>query len=356
MQLPSGLRIAGVRGITLGRVGALGQAIPIGSARELLSVAEWVRYFIDALVIIPAAKHLPLKIALAAADIVGWLGVLTPGEASRTARAEMTAGTGASGWAARRLAAQRLAAGRRRLVYRWRIAVGREHPEDWTVIESGTEQVRALQAAGTPFIFATGHFTSGVGRLFRDALVPERVTVASERPFRFSPFDLRRRARSPQERTPERLIEIESHWMRNYDWSSAPRTNAQRSMLDTLSKPGGLVSIYVDAPWSKPDAYRRPFAGHASRAFALGAARTARLAQCPIVPGIVTLGESSRTVYIECGPLITPPQEDDATSDTATLDQVVDWLELAVARHPVQYQESGSERRWDANTDAWVAR
>lgn len=337
------------------RIGALAHAVPIGSLEELLSVAEWVRYFLDALLIIPAAKRLPLPVALAAADAVGWLGALTPGHASRTVRAEMTASTGATGWAAMRLTAQRLAAGRRRLVYRWRIAEGRERPEDWTVIETGSEQVRALQAAGTPFIFATAHFTSGVGRLFRDALLPERVTVASERPFRLSPFDLRRRARSPQDRAPKKRIEIESHWMRGYDWTNAPRTSAQRSMLETLSRPGGLVSIYVDAPWAKPDAYVRPFAGYASRSFALGAARTARLAQCPIVPGIVTLGESPRTVYIECGPLIAPPPADAAASDRDTLDQLLDWLELAVARHPIQYQESGSERRWDAEAGAWVA-
>lgn len=354
MQFPSRTPFNLVATIAQQKRDVATRAFPIGSARELLSVAEWLRYFIDAGIVIPAAKRLPLRVALAAADATGWLGLLTPGNASRETRAEITASTGAVGWPALKLAARRLAAGRRRLVYRWRIAEGLENAADWTVIETGTEQVRALQAEGTSFILATGHFTSGVGRLFRDALVPERVTVASEQPFRFSPYDLRRRARSPQDRAPRERIEIESHWLRNYDWARAKPTNAQGAMLETLASPGGIVSIYVDAPWAKPNSYVRPFAGFRARSFALGAARTARLAQCPIVPGIVTLGDAPRTVHIECGPLIMPPGVEDTAADRHTIDQVLDWLELAVARHPVQYADSGAERHWDAAAGAWV--
>lgn len=331
----------------------------IGTLRELLNVLEWFRYFYELLVLRPAAWYLPLPTSLLLADLAGWIDAVVPTEAARSARREMAVAVGASGWSAFVLGARRIAVERRSLVYKWRIEAGRERLSDWTILETGGDALRQLVADGTSFIVARGHFIGARSSFFRGVLFPEWVSVRAARGgWRLSPFDLRRRlARRRRPQANRQTVDVPDRWWHGYDWNRASaRTNSQEEMLRALSVPGSVVSIYSDAYWEKAGAYRRPFAGDGDRGFALGTARTARLAQCPVIPCVVALGLQPRTLHVEYGPVILPGAAGDSSADIEVTDRVLAWLERGVGRYPAQYPRSGIDRTWDASSETWIAR
>jgi lauroyl/myristoyl acyltransferase len=124
---------------------------------------------------------------------------------------------------------------------------------------------------------------------------------------------------------------------RNWAEVGERRPEVQNAMLAKLAEPGGVGLVLCDAYWEKPNAYRRPFAGMLIRGFARGAARLARLAQCPIVPFVAVLGRNRYSVRIEWGEPIEPVAQDVRGGDEAVLDVLLDWLERAVGRYPTQY-------------------
>jgi lauroyl/myristoyl acyltransferase len=127
-------------------------------------------------------------------------------------------------------------------------------------------------------------------------------------------------------------------------------------MLAKLAQPGGVVRIAIDALWEKPNAYRRPFAGLQERGFALGAARVARLAQCPLV-FFQTTFQDDGSVLVERGDPMEPPPVDDRASDIAVTDRLLNELERWVARYPTQYLHPiGHDRCWNAETSRWETR
>jgi hypothetical protein len=126
-------------------------------------------------------------------------------------------------------------------------------------------------------------------------------------------------------------------------------------MLTRLTTPGSSVQILSDAIWEKPTAYRRAYAGTASRGVALGTARISRLAQVPIVPMALAWGDKPRTVVLCAGDLIEPPAMADKPADITTINKVLDFHERFVGRFPEQYDSPvGFERHWDPATQRWV--
>ena len=127
----------------------------------------------------------------------------------------------------------------------------------------------------------------------------------------------------------------------------------QDAALMLLAQPGSWMTILIDPWWEKPNAYRRSFAGLADRGFALGAARIARLAQCPIVLYVPAFRDDG-SVVIEWSDPLEPPPLDDKPSDVRVMDVLIDMLERYVARYPTQYfHPLGFERAWNVETQRW---
>lgn len=340
----------------------------IGSLRENLRIFEWGRYFADGLMVIPAAAILPPRLALAVADLVGFVDAVVPSPASRMARKETGAATGAVGLAAFRGACRRLAGPRRDLVYLRRMRSRRESLAGWTLVQSNPDPVRRLVASKQPFVLAGGHFASAPS-YFRHQVLPADLAFMSARlpRWKLSPGDLRRRLalklddglrwRFLREPGPsDHSIAVPDLWERGANWAEAPARmpTVQEAALTKLACPGGIVAILVDTYWDKPTAHCRPFAGTAERGFAVGAARIARLAQCPLVPFVAAFGETPRSAVIDWGCPILPSPKWDAAGDPQVIDQALDFIERGVARYPNQYAGMiGYERRWDSTTETW---
>ncbi len=345
----------------------------IGRPRELLRVFGWLRFLADRFVIVPAARTLPLGAALWLAGAAGWLDATIPSGMSRAARREIEVCTGATGMRRLRLVARRLAGTRRDLVYHVRMNSGRERPERWTLIQENGGPISGLLSSGRPFVIASGHFLSSASTLRYKALPQANRPVSGELPrWMLSPLELRRRltsqsakgARHGFYRTTETADELAERaaivpdlWAEPRNWAEAPARipSVQDAALARLREPGATVSIYPDVHWDKPNAYHRPFAGVSDRRFAIGAARIARLASCPIVPYVAVHGPGPRTVTITWGEPIEAGDPDDKSSDIRVMDRIIDFIERQVALHPCEYLLGiGHERRWDPASERWI--
>jgi hypothetical protein len=267
----------------------------------------------------------------------------------------------------------RLAWTRRDLVWRQRFRRRRDHIDGWRFTEHNAGPVRELIAAGTSFIAAGGHFTMAATDL-RDGLLPPGSAVMGAVPrFSWSAGGLRRRLdshmdegaregvsglQSDGKNLPALTIEMPDIWAPDVDWAALPPSpNLQDAVLAELANPGAVTQILIDAYWEKPGAYRRPFAGHADRGFALGAARLARLAQCPLVPFVAVLGREPRTVIYDWGEPTWPGPRDARSGDSALIDRALDFIEGGIARYPTQYLHPiGHARAWSHSERAWLAR
>jgi lauroyl/myristoyl acyltransferase len=323
--------------------------------RSRLSPAAWARYIYELCVLVPAARLLPRAWALALADASGYLQASLPNAGATAARCEVRAATGLAGIALWRATAARLAGPRRDIVLLRRLRALREHPRDWPLREVHGEGVHALAAAGKPFIIAAGHFYyaadlvipvvlfPGIGGRGVKGAIPERrldPEVLHERLLNRSLLGLRSRLVGD---THERFV------------PEVGRGSVMQAVQRVLAQPGGATRILIDAVWTKAG-YDRPFAGTASRRFALGAARIARRAQCPIIFEMAVF-EPDGGVRVEWGPYIDPPAPDDEAADVGVMDQLIDHLEACVARYPLQYlHPMGCDRRWDPASGRWQPR
>lgn len=344
----------------------------IGPGLDALNVVEWARYASDVLVLMPAAALLPLRWGLALAHALGVVEALSPLRAARSTRAEVAALGVRGRWRQFQATAARLAFPRKDFFYLARFARGRDELADWRIEEVGGESLHRMLAEGRSVVLATGHF-SLAGSTLRRVVLPRRSMslVGEPVPWQLSPFRLRLRlatgvrvrARARALRTLPPAVGasprqyVPDMWTRGRDPDAQPARSPhiQETMLAHLAEPGALLVVAVDAVWPKPGALRHPFAGRAEQQFAVGGARVARLAQCPVVPYVITLGGAPRTVRVEFGPAIEPALPDDEAADARLTRQLLEWIEVQVGRYPEQYLALiGVERRWDAAAERWV--
>jgi hypothetical protein len=335
----------------------------ISRRQQSPNIAEWGRYLTDRFLLLPAANHLPLIAALTIATSAGFIDLLLPTTASRVARLEIAASTGLHGWLGLWAAGERLAMARRDLVYEQRMAAGRDGLAAWTLTETNSDGVQDLLAAHQPFLLATAHFPHAATYLAYRRIPSSTLPIRGGPPARSpSPraqrreleWRLQRDAREGLlDRHPAPVAEVPD----GYFWGS-PRGEGAASavwqVLATLTEPGAVGMSHVDAYWEQPSAYRRPFAGMRERGFGRGIAAIARLAQCPVVPFVAVFGPQPQSAHIEWGEPIAPPRVGDRKAEQQVLDTVIDWLEQAVGRYPVQYAHPlGVDRQWDAVRQRW---
>jgi hypothetical protein len=304
--------------------------------------------------------------------MIGRADAAIPLETRNYLRRDLAAATGVRGRALGDLLMDLLAVQRRDLDWRQRFRVGREAIDDWELIEVNGGPVHELIGAKVSFIAAGGHFISAAGDLRHKVLPLSGREVGGAIPaWSWNPFELRRRLDAQCDEgareglmqlgtkgrfAPALKAEVPDAWNRRHDWTQPESFHTvQDQILAELAGPGSVSQILIDAYWEKPQAYRRPFAGMAERGFALGAARIARIAQCPVVPFVAVLGPRPRSVIYEWGDPIWPGAVDDKVNDRKVIDAALDFLEDGVARYPTQYLHPiGHDRRWDARQAAWV--
>ncbi len=359
------------------RVSALGRSVaPLRgriSLRELTRAPEWARYFWQLLVIYPAASRLPLRVTLRLTAAWGSIEALMPTLTARLAREEIAAATGGRrGRRAFRLVARRLSRRQRSLAL-WRFVERHGLDADWKFIETNPKPARAVLASDAPVLFVGGHFQATADFLAFAALLGETempATVQSSKaPWSLSPKVLRTRlgfdisTRAHRKLFPASASRRHAYmpylWGGGDEvWQAAPRrTGVQEQIIEALARPRGRALIYADAIWEKGSAHRRPFAGAEARGFALGAGRIARRAQATIIPFVATHGRDPMTIHVEWADPIEPPAVDDDVADHPHIDQVLDFLERGVGRHPDNHSlPIGWDRYWDARTREWRPR
>lgn len=307
--------------------------------RDALAGAEWARFLAEWLLLVPAARYLPLPAALSIADAIGIVDSLVPTRSRRELENEMSE-LGIPEGDVSRLVRQRMVMRRRDLVWLERMGRGRERLDQWRVVESNSGPVHALIRSQRSFIVAGGHFTKAATKLRFKVIPPVGASVtASKTPFEFAPRKLRQRLVNQVEGRARAGL-LREHQTTTVEVEHTPtgsRGNVQDQVLADLAKPGTVTQILVDAYWDRPNAHRRKFGGQHNRGFARGAARIARLAQCPIVPFVAVLGSEPRTVHIDWGDPIEPGCLDDSWEDQATVDRALDFLDAGIQRYPAQY-------------------
>jgi lauroyl/myristoyl acyltransferase len=232
-----------------------------------------------------------------------------------------------------------------------RIKYKREDLTQWKIIERNAEAIKVLRESGQSYIVATGHFSrEAIGGMLSPKITignPIQVAQNLPNPVR-SLKDLRIWVQFSA------LLENKSCWGREAEIIFVENSSFRR-LVRRLKEPGNVVFIHIDAPWdtTQSDPYIRHFAGHKSRAFAMGAARLARLVQRPIVSCTYRI-EDNRTMVLEYGTPILPAYEDGEHNDTRVMDKLLHEIETAIGKCPTQYVLSiGGERRWNAGNNRW---
>lgn len=320
-----------------------------------LRVRSWVRDGIPlaAFSILRQAARLPTRApALALANAIGWLFYISPvGRARlRTIRQVFPDGPAPATAIARRS----LTLPYRDFVVLRRLVLGKA---DTRLTEAEfrsemPESTRALFAGDQSVIIAIGHFAREATRsVYAPGVVNRRLlgTVAE----------------TPE--TPTNIAEarLAMHFGQMLDAIATMRNDTKlvtignvggvRELVRHLSEPGWALIQSVDAPradWM-PVGLTRPFAGHAERAFADGAAQLARMAQVPIVAAITYVDRDGAMVIAWSEPFA-PPARKDREADAALTSEVLDLIEVAIGRRPDQYVvDIGGTRSWDPVQERW---
>lgn len=324
--------------------------------RKVLQDAhEWVRYVEERWLIVPAARWMPVSVALNLAWLLASLELLLPSETSRESRAEIRS-MGITGRSAASLAQQRLAVGYYDLVWLTRMRYGRERSARWEILESGREHVDDLFRQG-PLVLATAHFSVAALTAIQSVLPRSFAYLASEDTTPPSgPRDRRAQlARvsrdlgrlgqlTPELPEEELFVKVplpESMWSH-----PEARTASVRELLRRLRR-GDVVLLRVDAYWGAEGGLARPFAGMKQRTFALGAARIARVAHSPVIPFAAYADGRKRVVRLEWFPPLMPRMRGTEDDDREVMNEVLTHLEGAVRHAPTAYLHPlGSERAW----------
>ncbi|HXU23495.1 MAG TPA: hypothetical protein VN697_05645 [Tepidiformaceae bacterium] len=233
-----------------------------------------------------------------------------------------------------------------------RIARRKEDFTKWTVEERNAGPIKALVESGRGFVLAGGHFSGGIGmaKLYPQVMGATAVMNPPE-PWKLDGDILIRRL---MKLTTRDLIEVIRPGQ--VQVREVGVHDAFADMLEAQKQPGGVASLAIDAPWAKPNAIYRPFAGMRHRAFATGAARLSRLSQVPVVLWVPErVGD--RHCIVHWGTVREPAPMDRADLDEEVMGELISELEPWVGRLRHQYPHPvGWERRWNRAADRWEER
>lgn len=318
--------------------------------RSLAAQAGEAYRLVWLLLLYPAAAYLPRRTALALASVAGWGLAASPiGVRTRAAFSRMF---GMPSRQAGALAREHLARPFRDYVIARRTVAGREIPARWCVESRNEPEI--LKQQGKSLIIAAGHFSrQAMGGLYLPHVIPKRLaTLVAPMPVSAGLKGFRVRLQLGAMEEAIRLVRDN-----DLDIVEIGGASPVTGLLRRLRAPDGAAIIAADALWPRqaPGGIERSFAGYESSTYALGAARLARLSQCPVVTCVPYLDSDGRIV-LEWGDLIAPPARDDEAADLRITDLILDILERAIGCRPGQYVlPFGHERRWDSACGRWIA-
>lgn len=296
-----------------------------------------------------AARLMPRPVALATANFFGLLLTLSPSGWRTHTRMRRAFGDAAS-WNTTR---EYLTCPLRDHAVMARIAVGRENPE-LREIESRNGSA-LVQQQEQSFILAIGHYArEAVITVYLPQIIRRRLMAI------MAPIDRSLRPKALRLRLQlTRMRQAVARVQKGEDAIvDAGAAGGAGQVLRHLRKPGTVVIISADVPWThapRADRFERPFAGRANQSFAIGAARLSRLSQRPIVTCVPFL-DADGHIELDWGEPIAPPAKEDHDADKRVTSLILDRLEPAVGERPAQYVlPIGHERRWDSAQRRWLS-
>jgi lauroyl/myristoyl acyltransferase len=308
--------------------------------------SEAVRLAILRGVLRPAADLLPRSGGMRLADLTGDLLAQTPhGTAVRRDFARMFAGL-----AGERLARGWLARPFRDFVMLRRFLVGREELAQWRIEQRMPPPTSVLIRSGAPLVLATGHFAREAAlALYARALPPSVHVSALVAPL--PPASPRSLARARQRLLYGQMLRACTASRTAIDLVYVHDRRALATVLRRLAQHEQAVVLAADATdWTD---LVRPFAGERARGFAVGCARLARLAGCPLVV-CVPYVDAGGAIVLEWSAPLGPPPLRDRGADRELTSLVLDRLEEAVGERPDQYVlPIGRSRRWNPESRRW---
>jgi lauroyl/myristoyl acyltransferase len=315
--------------------------------RFLSALDEILRITCMSLILYPVTYILPRKLNLWIANIVSILLVISP-KSGRSTYFQMRRGFGKGRLESLGLTYRWLRQPFRDFVILTRVINNREDPATWRIIEKNSETIKELRESGDPYIVASGHFLrEAILSMFDPRITyghPIHVAVDVPEQIR-SLYELRIRIQFGA------LLKSANFLEKKLELVFVGKCSF-REILSRLNNQGNVLFLHVDAPWSanRPGSFLRPFAGHQSCAFATGAARLARLANCPVVSCIYMI-ENDGTVVIDWGNPIFPRKDDD---DIEITNKLLNEIEIAIGKRPTQYiLNIGGDRRWNPGKNCW---
>lgn len=296
----------------------------------------------------PATLVLPRGWALALADQIGRA---MAGSRYGTATARAFGNTfEVSDEHAKRMAREWLTRPFRDYVFVKRIAAGREAAHRWR-IEVRNEPA-LLKDPKQSVIVATGHFS-------RQAMAIVYLPNAIPKPLAAIVAPLEQRPLGPRAlriklQFGEMMRAMRALRDNNVEVMEVGKGRLLARIVHYLRTPGNAAIISPDVPWHRKSGFEHPFAGYSSQHFALGAARLARLSQCPILTCVPYL-EADGRVVLEWHDPIPAPARKDVDADERLTGLILGRLENEIGRRPGQYVLAlGQGRKWDAVKQRWI--
>jgi lauroyl/myristoyl acyltransferase len=232
-----------------------------------------------------------------------------------------------------------------------RVLHGRENTNNWRIEEDSSEEVAQFRKSGRGFIVATGHFARHIAfalYLSRTLPGPLFVVVGPMPPLSLSLSSVRLRIQYGQ------YLRVIKKCRNDIQLIFAGTPRAGRDLIAGLRRRGACAIIHCDAFWNDHGRnVTRSFAGKNSHTFATGAAALGQLGKFAVVP-CVPYARNDGTIVLHWGRVIFPTPRTDASVELENTNEILDFLEMAIAQRPSQYVlQIGEERRWNPELQLW---
>ena len=331
-------------------------SVPYWALRErMVKVRVWLgdaaKAFVMLIILRPAADYLPASWAFSLARLFGKLKAMLPFYGFETLRlVKRTFATDSR--QARQLAGACMSRHYLDFLAMRRIIRGRENIQERPIIEINQDNIENLRRSGASYIVATGHFNRYAhATLCLSRIVPQRTICVANPPIPKSlhPHNVWLRAHYGQ------MLQVFQCLRPDVEFLNPGHSGLFKELVRALKRPGTALQIYVDAPWDsqRTGGFSRPFAGKKKSGFATGAARLARLTQCPIVLCLPYMDERGQ-VILDWARLIQPPDSQDSEADIINTNLLLDDIERVIGMRPDQYvMDVLGERKWNSQLQRW---
>jgi len=236
-----------------------------------------------------------------------------------------------------------------------RVIAGTDRPDNYHIHVDASERVMQIIGGTGSIVIASGHFIRGPETF---ALTLPKVT---NRPFYVIVADPPSAPRDFHEWRVQLQLSVTIRAMQAWappGWVNAVyRGKAFLRVLQEIKSKDSVLFINVDAHWPKGrgETVTIPFAGFSSRTFATGAARAARMANCPLLLMIPVPIKGREAVLQILGPYRSDLQ-DELERDADVTRQLLTDIERAIGERPEEYvMDIGHERIWNRTSRVWEA-